>query len=274
MPTLRYAVEATTRRSVPGAAPKARRCSAGSEAMRVLAVLGVLLLTAAAVQAGDRGAAQNAADLEWYFPEWLAHGPYAPVFDVRDTENKYGRYASLTKRITIKDLIKLHGHFCGGLVESAAALRVAFDRLFTDGIIDRTDLRVISNNSACGGDVAAYLTGARVRFGSHRLDESLTESEFIVQRASDSRTVHVKLNPATYPHDVKVQMKRIESGAVTPAEIDRFQELQWAYARRLIARPLAEAFLVKDLTGFAWPDPLCGDLGCRKDNDYKNVPRR
>jgi hypothetical protein len=70
------------------------------------------------------------------------------------------------------------------------------------------------------------------------------------------------------------QMKRIESGAVTPAEIDRFQELQWAYARRLITRPLAEAFLVKDLTGFAWPDPVCGELGCRKDNDYKHVPSR
>ena len=237
-------------------------------------LLGVLLLTTAGGQAGDTGAARNVADSEWYFPEWLAHGPYAPVFDVRDTENKYGRYASLTKRITLKDLIKLHGHFCGGLVESAAALRVAFDRLFTDGIIDRTDLRVISNNSACGGDVAAYLTGARVRFGSHRIDGSLTESEFIVQRASDGRTVHVTLNPATYPHDVKAQMKRIESGAVTPAEIDRFQELQWAYARRLITRPLAEAFLVEDLPGFAWPEPVCGELGCRKDNDYKLVPAK
>jgi formylmethanofuran dehydrogenase subunit E len=243
--------------------------------MKGMAVLlGALLLAAAGGQAGETGVARNAAEPEWFFPEWLASGPYAPVFDVCDTENKYGRYASLTKRVTIKDLIKLHGHFCGGLVESAAALRVAFDRLFTDGIIDRTDLRIISNNSACGGDVAAYLTGARVRFGSHRIDGSLTESEFIVQRVSDGRTVHVKLNPATYPDDVKVQMKRIESGAVTPAEIDRFQELQWAYARRLITRPLAQAFLVNDLAGFAWPEPVCGDLGCRKDNDYKNAPRR
>ncbi|MCK7494236.1 MAG: formylmethanofuran dehydrogenase subunit E family protein [Comamonadaceae bacterium] len=58
----------------------------------------------------------------------------------------------MTKTITLKDLIKFHGHFCGGLVESASALRVAFDRLYPDGIIDRTDLRIVSNNSACGAE--------------------------------------------------------------------------------------------------------------------------
>jgi acetolactate decarboxylase len=59
-----------------------------------------------------------------------------------------------TKTITLKDLIKFHGHFCGGLVEGATTLRVAFDRLFPEGVIDRTDLRIASNNSACGGDVS------------------------------------------------------------------------------------------------------------------------
>jgi hypothetical protein len=83
---------------------------------------------------------------EWYFPEWLGTSPYPPVFEIKDTENKYGRYAAATKPITIKALIKFHGHFCGGLVESAASLRVAFDVLFPDGIIDRTDLRIVSNN--------------------------------------------------------------------------------------------------------------------------------
>jgi len=122
--------------------------------------------------------------------------------------------------------------------------------------------------------VAAYLTGARIRSGRHRIDGSLTQSQFIEQRAFEGRTVHVKLNPATYPHDVNVQMKWIEAGAVTPAEIDRFQELQRTCARRLITRPLAEALLVKDLTRFAWPKPVRGDLGYRKDNDYKNAPRR
>jgi formylmethanofuran dehydrogenase subunit E len=209
-----------------------------------------------------------------YYPAWLGSSPYSPVFQVRDTENKYGRYAQETKVITLKDLIKFHGHFCGGLVESAGALRAAFDRLFPAGIIDRTDLRIVSNNSACGADVASYLTGARVRFGSQTIDSKLTESEFYVQQVSTGRTVHVKLNPAVYPTEVKKQMKKIESGVFEPKDIDLFQELQWAYAKRILNRPLAESFTVSEVVDYRWPQPVCKDLGSRKDNDYKNVPFR
>lgn len=209
---------------------------------------------------------------EWYFPEWLGTALYAPIFKVRDTENKYGRYASNTKVVTIKDLIKFHGHSCGGLVESAASLRVAFDMLFFDSIVDRTDLRIVSNNSACGGDVAAYLTGARTRFNSHIIDNSLTESEFYVQQMSTDKTIHVKLNPAVYPKEVKTQMKKIESGTYAPRDIDLFQELQWAYAKRMVTKPLEESFIVEEVKDYKWPDPSCRDLGKRKDNDYKNVP--
>jgi formylmethanofuran dehydrogenase subunit E len=218
--------------------------------------------------------ASRGADIaeEWYFPAWLGTAPYAPVFEVRDTENKYGRYAKQTKTITIKDLIKYHGHFCGGLVESAASLRIAIDLLFPDKIVDRTDLKIVSNNSACGGDVAAYLTGARTRFNSHVIDNSLTESEFYVQQISTGRTVHVKLNPAVYPKEVKTQMKKIESGAYEPKDIDIFQELQWAYAKRMVNKPLKESFIVEEMKDYKWPESSCKDLGKRKDNDYKNVP--
>jgi len=209
---------------------------------------------------------------EWYSPEWLTSAPYAPVFEVRDTENKYGRYAKQTKKVAIKDLIKFHGHFCGGLVESAASLRVAFDILFFDGIVDRTDLMIVSNNSACGGDVAAYLTGARTRFNSHVIDNSLTESEFYVQQVSTGKTIHVKLNPAVYPKEVKTQMKKIESGTFGPKDIDLFQELQWAYAKRMIYKPLKESFIVEEAKDYKWPESSCKDLGKRKDNAYKNVP--
>ena len=208
----------------------------------------------------------------WYFPEWLGSAPHAPVFEVRDTENKYGRYAKQTKTVTIKDLIKYHGHFCGGLVESAASLRVAFDLLFPSKVIDRTDLLILSNNSACGGDVAAYLTGGRARFNSHIINNTLTESEFYVQQVSTGRTVHVKLNPSVYPKEVKTQMKKIESGDFKPEDIDLFQELQWAYAKRMVNRPLRESFIVEEVTGYKWPEGSCKDLGKKKDNDYKNVP--
>lgn len=209
---------------------------------------------------------------DWYYPQWLAEAPHAPVFKVRDTVNKYGRYASEVKIITIKDLIKFHGHFCGGLVESATALAVAFDKLFPGGTIDRTDIVIASNNSACGGDVAAYLTGTRARFGSHLIDPALKESDFVVRRLSSGKTVRVVINRATYPNDVRTQMRKIESGQFEPADIDHFQDLQRSYAKKLVSRPAIESVELTDNPDYTWPEPPCGSLGTRRDNDYKNVP--
>ena len=240
--------------------------------------MALLIFITATVSAADseKKIAMNDTDINaaWYFPDWLGTAPHVPVFEVKDTENKYGRYAKQTKTITIKDLIKYHGHLCGGLVESAASLRVAFDLISPDKVIDRTDLRIVSNNSACGGDAAAYLTGARARFRSHVIDNTLTESEFYVQQVSTSRTVHVKLNPAVYPREVKTQMKKIESGVFEPKDVDLFQELQWAYAKRMVNRPLSEYFLIEEVKNYKWPEASCKDLGKRKDNDFKNVPAK
>jgi acetolactate decarboxylase len=144
-----------------------------------------------------------------------------PSLEVRDTTISMADIAQ-TKTITLKDLIKYHGHFCGGWWKGLRPF-VQADKLFPDGIVDRTDLRIVSNNSACGGDVAAYLTGARLRFGSHFIDNKLKESEFFVQKISTKETVYVKLNPDIYPTEVKTQMKKIESGKFSPQDIDSFK---------------------------------------------------
>ena len=210
-------------------------------------------------------------DTHSILPDWLNNTSHLPEFQVRDTLHKYGRYDPAPKTVTVADLVRFHGHLCGGLMEATVALRAAFDLLFPDGVIDRTDLAIISNNSACGGDVAAYLTGARARFGSHIIDLSLSGGEFIVRRASTGDTVHVRMHPDVYPHEVKAQMRKLESGDYGPEDIDLFGQLQWAYAGRLASRPAAESVIIERLTDFAWPDPTCDDLGRRTDNDFKNA---
>lgn len=67
-------------------------------------------------------------------------------------------------------------------------------------------------------------------------------------------------------------MKVIEVGDSSPATIDRFQALQWAYARRLVSRRLAQSVEVLPADDYDWPQPPCRPFGRRKDNDYKHVP--
>jgi formylmethanofuran dehydrogenase subunit E len=235
----------------------------------LVAVVALYVLVASTFPQASEEADQSP---DGYYPEWLAKAPHAPQFKVRDTDNKYGRYANQLKTITLKDLIKFHGHFCGGLVEGATALRAAFDLLFPDGVIDRTDLRIASKVSACGGDVGAYLTGARTRYGSYLLDKELGPSEYVVQQVSTGRTVRVSINAAMYPTKVREQMKKIQSGKSTPADIDLFQRLQWDYARRLANRPAAESVDIIDGKDYVWQSPPCRDFGERTDNNYKNIP--
>ncbi len=238
----------------------ARSLAGGSIALCILALAAATPL----------GAQEN----EWQAPGWLMNAEYAPAFRVRDTVNKYGRYDAALKTVTLADLMKFHGHFCGGLVEAAGALRLAFDQIFPDGVVDRTDLRIASNNSACGGDVAAYLTGARTRFGSHLIDKTLTASEFVVQRVSTGKTARVLVREEAYPTEVRKQMSKIEAGDATTADFELFQQLQWDYARTIVSRPLSETFRLIDSAGYQWPQPPCPGLGRRKDNDYKDISKR
>jgi hypothetical protein len=105
--------------------------------------------------------------------DWVTHSKYSPEFEVLDSESTLGRYASMTKTITLKDLVKFHGHACDGLVQAAGAMSLALHELFPDGVIDRTDLRILSKNSPCFMDVSAYLTGGRINFGTLDVDDAL-----------------------------------------------------------------------------------------------------
>jgi len=73
----------------------------------------------------------------------------------------------------------MHGHLCDGLVIAFVQLGQAFAHLFQDGVVDRTDLRVVSKNGPCWVDVAAMMTGARINFQTLRI-EAAVGNGFIV----------------------------------------------------------------------------------------------
>lgn len=211
--------------------------------------------------------------VEWYWPLWAASASL-PRFLVRDTESSHGRYATGTKTIMVKDLVKFHGHACDGLFRGASALAVGLSVLFPHGIIDRTDLRVLSRNSPCLGDVAAYLTGGRVRFNTQDV-QNQPGIWFVVQKISSGNTVRVEEKPGVYPQALSDEEGLLVSAqSATPEQLDRLQAAQWEWVREVLLKtPRERLYEVTSEPQFSWVDVPYNHKGQRTDVLFKDVPR-
>ncbi len=155
--------------------------------------------------AGDRPAdagtgPSRASRARWDVPAWL-DVPGLPRFEVIDTRSAQGRLDRRSKTVTVADLVLFHGHACDGLVRGVWAMRALADVAFGDAPLDRSDLLVVSKNSPCLGDVAAYLTGGRARYGTHRLDDTLGVG-FEVQVRSTGACFEVREEPGFFPERI------------------------------------------------------------------------
>ena len=178
--------------------------------------------------------------------------PYAPVVRVVDTASSLGPLATETQVVTLADLVRFHGHPCDGLVVAAAGIAEGLRRLFPGGVADRTDLVAAVNRSACYGDAAAYLTGARSRYGSLVIDPSLGD-EWIVGRRSTGQTVRIVLRAGFKPPELAGMERELRAAACPPALIAAVQGLQRRFALAVLAVPPERAFEVRPLPGFPYP---------------------
>ena len=80
---------------------------------------------------------------------------------VLDTDSALGRRNLYPKPITLKDMARMHGHLCDGLVTAWVELSAALQVLFPGGVVDRTDVRVVSKNAPCWADAGAWMTSVR-----------------------------------------------------------------------------------------------------------------
>lgn len=188
----------------------------------------------------------------WYLPAWLDL-PGMPTFQVLDTRSAQGRLDLRPKQVTLADLILFHGHACDGLLRGIWAMRALGDVAFGKEAWDRSDLLVVSKNSPCLGDVAAYLTGGRVRFGTHRLDDTLRVG-FQVQVVSTGETWEVREEQGFFPDLIAAW----ESALLEDMDAGKKQALlavheaaQWDWCRReLLPSAPSEHYTVTRL-----PDP-------------------
>jgi len=112
---------------------------------------------------------------------------YLPEFQSLFTEGTASQYFKYTLAFGMKDIIRFHGHSCEALYYTAAIARLIADRLFPNGVIDRTLLRGISGEHPCATDSLAYITGGRLQYGTLRFEPSLGHS-VVLQRIDTGET--------------------------------------------------------------------------------------
>ncbi len=244
---------------------------------RVLPFLAVFALIGTASR-GLGADASKASDIQDdFYPSWAAAARYLQPLDVLDTDSAIGRRNLHPKRITLKDMARMHGHLCDGLVTSWVELGAALRKLFPDGVVDRTDVRVVSKNAPCWADAAAWMTGARLNQGTLMLDNAVGDG-FIVQRISTGKAVRVSLRSGVYPAGLAdlergIRARRSRGEAVSADEIDRFEREANAYSRRLLDAPPERAVALEEPAGFVFPDRSANPLAPRSDIIDRDAPR-
>ncbi|OPY08613.1 MAG: FmdE, Molybdenum formylmethanofuran dehydrogenase operon [Syntrophus sp. PtaB.Bin001] len=231
-----------------------------------------LVVSVSAVSAGE-GKTDNSAD--WFYPEWAAKAKYNTSVAVWDTDSALGRYSTTTKEIGLKDLARIHGHLCDGLVISYIEIKAVLNKLFPDGKVDRTDLRVVSKNGPCWVDAVSFMTGARINFQTLRIDASVGDG-FIIQKISTGEAYSVHLKPGVFPAEQaklesKIRKARSQGQNVSARDIDIVEGMADDLSKRLLNTPPDEILTIKSLPEyrFAFNDMFGG----RGDIVNKNMPR-
>lgn len=220
----------------------------------------------------------NTNDLtqSWYYPKWVAKAPYNNPLIVKDTDSALGRYNIRTKKLDLKTMVKIHGHLCDGLTLGWVELSYVLKKLFPDGVVDRTDVRVISKNSPCLVDAGATMTGARINFKTLSLDNSLAGG-YIVERISTGKAYEVHLKKGIFPaaqEDLEHQIRdRRKAGKdVSAKEIDRVEQMADDLIRKLLYTAPEKLLVLKKLQNYKFQFST-KDFGKRSDIINKNMPR-
>ena len=217
---------------------------------------------------------QNIDDI--FYEQDVKNALNAKPILVRDTDSAMGRYNIHPKKLDIKTLAYAHGHLCDGLVLSFVELSSILPKLFTDGVVDRTDIRVVTKNSPCLVDTSALMSGARMNHKTLSLDNSLGGS-FIVQRISTGETYKVSLTDKSFLKALKIKEKQIKAKQkageeVTPKDIDRVEKLAFEAMEYMLNTPEKELLKIIKMLDYHYQFNI-EDIGSRSDVKNKNISR-
>ncbi len=251
-----------------------RKINAIKKISKVL-FLSLLLLgiTTIPCLAQNFGKTDNSPD--WFYPEWASRAMNSKPIVVLDTDSSLGRYSLKTKEIGLKDLARIHGHMCDGLVVAFVQIKAVLEKLFPNGVVDRTDLRAVSKNGPCWVDAVAFMTGARFNFQTLRIDNSIGDG-FIIQKISTGEAYKVHLRKGIFPKELaelegKIRQLRANGEPVMAEDINRVEIMQDALSLRVLTTPPSELLDIEPIPGYKFvPADFFGQRG---DIINKSMPR-
>jgi formylmethanofuran dehydrogenase subunit E len=254
---------------------------------KILLTLFVLLVSYSLVSAGEPDYIQGetifietGVDKPDTTPTWYASmvaKPYAPVFEILATRGTQGRYYPYTYPVTLKNIVQFHGHDCEGLTHASCCLKLAFEELFPEGFVDRSNLGAISGTGPCWSDVTAFLTGARIQYGNlHFFKNKDYNHSVIVYRLDTGKAVlatwkkginNIPGEPVVLPGKIKwkteinmkdvLELKKVvkdAGGKPTPYQVDLMRYYQFKHLNDILTRPLEESYQIKVLENFKLED--------------------
>ena len=176
---------------------------------------------------------------------------------VNDTDFSKGRLG-LYHEINLTDLEKFHGHLCDGLVVGFLGINEALSELYPDGIVDRTNTRIVSKGSPCLTDVAVYVTGGRYQFNSFYVSNEI-EGIYVVQRIDNGKTVSVNLNKNVKPSEIDLLGAKAVKRELEPCDLDKLKALEDEFSDMLLGTNPKDNFTVTEVTDFVWNPVLKSD---------------
>ena len=236
----------------------------------------------------------------WYAP--MVKQPHTPVFEILATRGTQGRYYPYTYAVTIKDIVKFHGHDCEGLSHAACCCKMAFNILFPDNIVDRSVLRGITGTSPCWTDAVAFLTGARLQYGNLAYFKDKGYGHAIILCREDTGQAvlatwkkginNIPGEPVMLPGRIEwtprvnmdevVNLKKVvkaAGGKPAPYQVDLMRYYQYVHINDIQARPLEQSYQAQVIKDFKWQDwidktKVVPNPHKRGDIRLKNYPYR
>jgi len=193
-----------------------------------------------------------------------------PTIKVIDTDFSKGRL-TLEHELSLNDLEKFHGHLCDGLVVGFLGINEGLEVLYPEGIVDRTNTRIVSKSSPCLTDVAVYVTGGRYQFNSFYVDNSIENGFYIIQRKDNGKSVSVNIKREIIPSEINELGKKALAGELPACDLDKLKQLEDDFSHKLLSEDPKNNFIVKEITNFEWKPILKNDY-TKTDVLNKNKP--